>query len=82
MAHDRVDGDALPLTHELLSVLLGARRSGVTVALRTFEERGLVDATRGLITILNRDGLEETAGGFYGSAEAEMRRLFGSKTLQ
>jgi CRP-like cAMP-binding protein len=82
MAHDRVDGDALPLTHELLSVMLGARRSGVTVALRTFEERGLVDATRGLITILDRDGLEETANGFYGIAEAEMRRLFGSKTLQ
>jgi hypothetical protein len=52
------------------------------VALRTFEERGLVDAARGLITILDRHGLEEVANGFYGIAEAEMRRLFGCKTLQ
>ena len=43
MAHDRLDSDAVPLTHEFLAVMLGVRRAGVTVALHGFERRGLVD---------------------------------------
>src|SRR5215203_864978 len=42
MCHDRVDGDDLYTTHEFLSLMLGVRRSGVTVALHMFEERGLI----------------------------------------
>ena len=34
MAHDRIDDDRLPLTHEFLSLMLGVRRSGVTTALQ------------------------------------------------
>ena len=39
MAHDRMDSDAVPLTHEFLAVMLGVRRAGVTVALHGFERR-------------------------------------------
>ena len=39
MAHDRVDGDELSLTHEFLALMLGVRRPGVTVAFALLEQR-------------------------------------------
>jgi len=54
---DRVDTDALPLTHEFLSIMLGVRRSGVSVAAETLQAGGLIRQTRGRITILNREAL-------------------------
>jgi CRP-like cAMP-binding protein len=75
MCHDRVDGDELPLTHEFLALMLGVRRTGVTLALHLLEGRGLIHSTRGRIVIADRAGLEETAGGSYGIPEAEYQRL-------
>jgi CRP-like cAMP-binding protein len=75
MAHDRIDGDELPLTHEFLSMMLGVRRAGVTVAIQTLEDRALLKSGRGRITVLDRKGLEKIAGGYYGEPEAELRRL-------
>jgi len=77
MAQDRLDGDAVPLTHEFLSVMLGVRRPGVTVALDTLERKGLIRAKRGAVAILNRMGLRKISNGAYGGAEAEFQRLFG-----
>ena len=77
MAHDRLDSDAVPLTHEFLAVMLGVRRAGVTVALHSFERRGLIAARRGQLTLINRAGIEEVAGSFYGIPEAERKRLMG-----
>jgi CRP-like cAMP-binding protein len=77
MAHDRMDGNAVPLTHEFLAVMLGVRRAGVTVALKDFERQGFVTTRRGELTVVSRDGLEKTAGSFYGTPEAEFRRLVG-----
>jgi CRP-like cAMP-binding protein len=76
MTRDRIDSDNMLLTHEFIALMLGVRRAGVTGALGVFESRGLIAATRGCVTILDRDGLEETANGLYGSPEAEMERLF------
>jgi hypothetical protein len=39
MANDRLRGDEVPLTHEFLSLMLGVRRAGVTVALHYLEQR-------------------------------------------
>ncbi|MBZ9936934.1 Crp/Fnr family transcriptional regulator [Mesorhizobium sp. BR1-1-16] len=77
MSQDRAEGDELPLTHEFISVMLGVRRPGVTVALQILEGRGLIRAVRSRIHILDREGLEESAKGFYGIPEAEYRRLIG-----
>lgn len=77
MAHDRLERDEVPLTHEFLSVLLGVRRAGVTTALHQLESSALISTTRGRVTILDRDGLEESANGLYGAPEAEFERLFG-----
>ena len=75
MAHDRVPGDELPLTHEFLSLMLGVRRAGVTEALHILSRQKLITAARGQIVVLNRKGLERKAGDFYGVPEAEYRRL-------
>lgn len=77
MAHDRMTSDAVPLTHEFLAVMLGVRRAGVTVAIHGFEQRGLVTTRRGQLTLVNRAGIEQTAGSFYGTPEAELKRLLG-----
>lgn len=69
MAHDRVEGDNLALTHEFLARMLGVRRPGVTVALKRLENSGLVSARRGGILIVDRTGLEASANGAYVSAE-------------
>lgn len=78
MAHDRIDGDVCEQTHEFLSILLGVRRAGVTVALHHLEGEGLLRAERGTITILDRKGLNIYADGLYGVAEHEYARLLGS----
>jgi CRP-like cAMP-binding protein len=65
MARDRLDGDKVPLTHEFLAVMLGVRRSGVTTALQELERKGLIAHRRSLITILDREGLEESCNGAY-----------------
>ncbi len=61
MAHDRVDGDELCVTHEALSNILGVRRSGITIVASSLQDAGLVRVNRGRITILNRAGLERHA---------------------
>jgi len=75
MAHDRLDSSAVPLTHEFLAVMLGVRRAGVTVALHNFERRGLIATKRGQLTLIDRAGIQQVAGSFYGVPEAELKRL-------
>src|SRR6478752_4741035 len=60
MANDRLDGDEIPLTHEFLSLMLGVRRAGVTVALNYLEHRGVISLSRGQIVITDRDGLKSS----------------------
>lgn len=75
MCHDRSDGDEIPITHEALSFMLGVRRAGVTHAVHVLEGRHLIKAHRGRITVQDREGLIDLAGGSYGLPEAEYARL-------
>lgn len=75
MAHDRVTGNVLNLTHEFLSLMMAVRRAGVTEALQSLENRKLIACGWRQITILDRKGIEKIAGHFYGTPEAEYRRL-------
>jgi CRP-like cAMP-binding protein len=77
MAHDRLDGVTLPLTHEFLALMLGVRRAGVTEALQALEALKLIRSGRGQIVVLNRKAIERKAGDAYGAPEAEHRRLIG-----
>src|SRR5215204_2543080 len=50
MTDDRLDRDELPLTHDFLSMMLGVRRPGVTLAVQSLEGNRLIQAARGRIT--------------------------------
>jgi CRP-like cAMP-binding protein len=69
MANDRLRGDEIPLTHEFLSLMLGVRRAGVTVALHYLEHRGLISCARKQIVITDRAGLKAAANGTYHQPE-------------
>ena len=75
MCHDRIEGDEVELTHDFLSIMLGVRRAGVTVGTHLLEGKGLIRATRGMIQILDREGLEDLSESSYGIPEREHERL-------
>ncbi len=61
MAHDRASDQPLALTHERISRHLGTRRAGVTSAATLLRDRGVIDYTRGRISITDREALEAAA---------------------
>src|SRR5579862_4423741 len=54
MMRDRSDGDALPITQELLAEMLGVQRPSISNAAREFERAGLIERGRRQVTILDR----------------------------
>jgi CRP-like cAMP-binding protein len=66
VARDAVRSDELSLTHDVIARLLGTRRASVTVAAGLLQRAGLIKISRGRITILDRNGLEEMACECYG----------------
>lgn len=71
--------DELPLTQEFIANMLGTRRSGVTVAAGILQQAGIIRYSRGRITILNQQRLEETACECYHLVQNEFMRLLGSR---
>jgi CRP-like cAMP-binding protein len=61
MMRDRSDGDALPITHDLLAEMLGVQRPTITNAARELERAGLIHRGRRHVTILDRPGLMEAS---------------------
>ena len=61
MIQDRIGTNLLPLTQEFMAQMLGTRRSTVTVSAGTLQKAGLITYTRGRVTILDRERLEEAA---------------------
>jgi hypothetical protein len=55
--------------------MLGAPRTTVTLAAGLLHRAGLIDYTRGVVTIQNRSGLENTACECYGTVRDEFKRL-------
>jgi len=77
LASERLDERFIPLTHDMLSMILGVRRAGVTEALASLEQAGVVKKARGVIEILNRVEMERQACECYRIIAAEYRRLTG-----
>ena len=61
MCHDRIESDLLPMTHEFFAQMLGAGRPSVTLAAGALQKAGIIRYTRGKVTILNRQALEDAA---------------------
>jgi CRP-like cAMP-binding protein len=75
--HDRMRSDQFLLTHEFLAMMLGVRRAGVTVSAGALRRAGLIQYTRGEVTILDRAGLERRACECYGVSKMQFDRLLG-----
>jgi CRP-like cAMP-binding protein len=75
MTHDRVGKDTFPLTQELLAEMLGVHRPTVTVAARMLQRAGLIRYSRGVVTILDRTGLENATCECYGIVRRRFERL-------
>lgn len=65
MTRDRVGSGEFRMTHEFLSHMLGVRREGVSEAAAGFQERKLIEYSRGRMRILDHAGLEAAACSCY-----------------
>jgi CRP-like cAMP-binding protein len=63
---DRLDGNEMSITHELIASILGVRRQGITEAAMKLQRRGIIATSRGRIAVLDRGALEESACECYG----------------
>ncbi|MFC7544353.1 Crp/Fnr family transcriptional regulator [Siccirubricoccus deserti] len=79
MAHDRAEGDEFPMTHEFLSMMLGVRRAGVTVAAQLLSKAGMIRYERGRIEVTDRPGLESVACECYGVVRRACDALLGQE---
>jgi CRP-like cAMP-binding protein len=81
LTHDRVNSDKIALSHEYFAMMLGARRSGVTIAAAALQQAGFIRYARGHIVILNRAGLEEASCECYAVAREQFGPLLGMVEL-
>jgi CRP-like cAMP-binding protein len=77
MTQDRVRSENIPLTQEFLGMMLGSRRSGVTIAASTLRAAGFIRYAQGIITVLDRRGLEEASCECYALAQEQFGLLRG-----
>ncbi len=75
---DRLDSNELIMTQELIANMLGVRREGVTEAAGNLQRAGLIDYSRGHITVLDRPGLEARVCECYQVVKTESNRLLPS----
>ena len=72
---DRLSGDELIMTQELVASMLGVRREGITEAAGNLQRAGLISYRRGHIAVLDRKGLEKQACECYAVVKKEIDRL-------
>jgi CRP-like cAMP-binding protein len=78
---DRLPTNELVMTQELIANMLGVRREGVTEAAGKLQAAGLINYSRGHITVLDRVKLEKRVCECYAVVKREMDRLLPEKTV-
>jgi CRP-like cAMP-binding protein len=79
LTFDRLNDNELTFTQESIANILGVRRESVTEAARNLQQAGLIHYSRGHITILNKNGLEERVCECYQVVKTEYERLLPYK---
>ena len=76
---DRLQGNELVMTQELIANMLGVRREGVTEGALKLQQAGLIRYARGRISVLDRPGLEQRTCECYAVVKREYDRLLPAK---
>ena len=79
---DRLEGNQLVMTQELIANMLGVRREGVTEGALKLQRAGLISYARGHITVLDRAGLEKRSCECYSVVKKEYGRLLPNKVAR
>jgi CRP-like cAMP-binding protein len=77
MSQDRACADSFHVTQEFLAYMLGMRRVGITSAAGVLQKDGLIEYTRGEVTVLDRKGLEAAACSCYATEQDAYTELLG-----
>jgi CRP-like cAMP-binding protein len=77
-SHDCLDGQPIPLTQDLLAQMLGVRRTTVTLTARLLQDAGMIRYSRGLVHIVDRAQLEQTACECYATVRSHLDDVFGA----
>ena len=75
MSQDRAESDTFRMTHEFLAYMLGVRRVGITAAAGKLNRNGLIEYRRGVLTVLDRKGLEAASCGCYAADQKTYTKL-------
>jgi CRP-like cAMP-binding protein len=76
---DRLQGNELVMTQELIANMLGVRREGVTEGALKLQQAGLIRYARGHISVLDRNGLQRRSCECYAVVKKEYDRLLPEK---
>src|SRR5947207_3452248 len=76
MTHDRMHQQDFHLSHEFLAVMLGTRRTTVTLVAGTLQRAGVISYKHGRLKVLDRSALEATACPCYAIIRAHFDRLW------
>ncbi len=73
--HDRISTNTVALTQELLADKLGVQRTTVTAVARTLQEKGFIRYRRGVVDIIDREGIEASSCECYDVVRRHYERL-------
>jgi CRP-like cAMP-binding protein len=73
MMDDRAQGESLTFTHEFLADIMGVNRKSISVAAYVLQRLGLIEYRRGLMQVLDREGLERASCECYDIVKARFQ---------
>lgn len=81
-AHDSALSERFPITHEFVATLMGVRRASVQVAAAALQRSGFISYVRGMVTVLDRAGLERSACECYETIQTDFAAAFSRRRVR